>query len=139
MRRVRKCYKISWDQPGTLMDQLIESMLAIRARFAPENFTGLICDRGAVPADRLTVRLHGQLLQVCRETVQILVIRKYCMRCCTEEVHIPYVHEAEKRYNVLFQRGAGEIFVNRVEPLEEVLKIIRTEDYSKRGTYRRID
>ena len=48
----------------SLMEELIERMLAVGAGLAPENRTGLIMHESSVERDVFTVALHGQLLQI---------------------------------------------------------------------------
>lgn len=60
----------------TLVDELIETMLAVRARFTEVHLTSLERKRGSVHGNALTVRLHIDLLNVSRETEQSLGIGK---------------------------------------------------------------
>src|SRR5258705_6719878 len=43
--------EIARDEPGTLMNQLVERVLPIRSRLAPVDGTGLLCDFTAVECD----------------------------------------------------------------------------------------
>ena len=62
--------KITRNQCGALMDQLIERMLTIRARFAPNNRAGLVVvDHFAVAIDVFTVGFHIALLEIGGKTV----------------------------------------------------------------------
>ena len=49
------------------MNELVEGVLAVSARFAPDDGAGGIVDELAVLVDVLAVRLHVELLQVRRE------------------------------------------------------------------------
>ncbi len=53
--RMSKGNKIARNQPGALMNQLIERMLSVGARFAPVNRAGLIIDVLAIQCDVLAV------------------------------------------------------------------------------------
>ena len=68
------------------MNQLVEGVLAIRSRLAPEDLAGVIEDRASIATHGLAIRLHGELLQVCGETVQVLRVREHCMGVRTQEV-----------------------------------------------------
>jgi hypothetical protein len=90
--------EVGGDQLGALVDELEEGVLSIRARLAKQNrtcsfsmrfeeaasdekLTRSVLDRGAVRGNRLSVGLHRQLLQVGRETVEVLI---------ESNVHIPH-------------------------------------------------
>ena len=49
------------------MNELVEGVLAVRARFAPDDGAGGVVDELAVLVDVLAVGLHVELLQVRRE------------------------------------------------------------------------
>ena len=49
------------------MNELVEGVLAVSARFAPDDGAGGIVDELALPVNVLAVRLHVELLQVRRE------------------------------------------------------------------------
>ena len=48
IERARRRQKITRDQLGALMNQLVESVLTIRSRFAPQNRPGAVIDRSPV-------------------------------------------------------------------------------------------
>ena len=56
--------EVGRDQPGALVDQLVERVLPVRAGLAPEDLAGVGRDGRAVPAHGLAVRFHRELLQV---------------------------------------------------------------------------
>ena len=66
-------------QPASLVQQLIEGMLAVDACCTPENRGSGRQHRLAVTVDRLAVRLHVELLQIGRQGAQIVVIGQHCM------------------------------------------------------------
>ena len=72
--------EVGRDHPGALVDQLVEGVLAVGARLAPEHLAGVGGDRRAVVADALAVGLHGQLLEIRGEAVQILRVRQHGVR-----------------------------------------------------------
>ena len=115
------------------MDQLVEGVLAVGAGLAPEDLAGLGGDRGAVPAHGLAVGFHGQLLQIGREAVQVLVVRQHGVGGDLEEVAVPHVQHAEQHDDVLLERGVGEVFVDLVEAVQELLEAGRSEDHGQGG------
>ena len=84
-----KTDKITRDQFGTLVDKLVKRMLAVSTRFAKIDGPRLIVHTRAVECDTLAVALHRQLLEIGREPFEVLVVRQYCSRLCTEEIIIP--------------------------------------------------
>ena len=66
--------------------QLVEGMLAVGPGLAPVDRAGLVVDPGAVEGDVLAVRLHGQLLQIGGEAVQVLVVGEDADGLRAEEV-----------------------------------------------------
>ena len=108
-------------------------MLAVGARLAPEDFAGFGGDRGAVPTHGLAVGFHGQLLQVGREAVQVLVVRQHGVGCDLEEVAVPHVQHAEQHDHVLLERGVGEVFVDLMEAVQELFETFRSEHHGEGG------
>ena len=97
------------------MDQLIERMLAVGARFAPIDRSGLIINLR--PAERyvLTVALHGQLLKVCGEPFQILLIRQYGHGLRIEKRVVPDHQKPHQHGQIAFKGRRAEVFIHRME------------------------
>src|SRR5882724_1235442 len=77
VERLRKSDEVAGDEPGPLMNQLVERMLAIGSRFAPVNWTCVVRDPLSIECHMLAIALHRQLLQVSWEPLQILFIGQY--------------------------------------------------------------
>src|SRR5262245_39863925 len=80
---------VARDEPGPLMDQLIERVLPVRTRLTPIDSPGLAGDVGSVERDMLAVALHRQLLQVRREALQVLLVRQDGDSFRAEKVVVP--------------------------------------------------
>lgn len=65
--------EVGWDQLGALVDQLEEGVLGIGTRLAEQDRAGCVFGGRAIGGNALAVRLHGQLLEVGREPVEVLV------------------------------------------------------------------
>src|ERR1700752_376802 len=76
IERLREGDEIARDQSSTLMYQLVERVLPVRSRLAPVDSAGLIRDFCSVERNVLAVALHRQLLQICREPLQVLLERR---------------------------------------------------------------
>ena len=83
--------KISRNNLSSLVNKLVEGMLAVGTSFSPENLTCVRGNRSAIPACRFAVGLHGELLEICRESMQVLAVWKYRMRCRAKEIDVPNV------------------------------------------------
>ena len=93
VRRLGERDEVGRDQPGALVDQLVERVLPVGAGLAPEDLAGVGGDRGAVPAHALAVGLHRQLLEVRREAVQQLGVGQHGVGLGAEEVGVPDVEQ----------------------------------------------
>src|SRR6185437_13996452 len=90
---LRRCDKIAGDKLCTLVYQLVKRMLAIGARFAPNDRSGRIVNRLAVPVDVLAIAFHIALLKVSRKAVHILVVWQNSIGFGVEKVVVPYAHQ----------------------------------------------
>ena len=72
--------KITRDMLRALMQQLIKSMLSVRANLAPKNRTRIIINVLTAMGDRLAVTFHLKLSQIARQIAQASIIRQYRMR-----------------------------------------------------------
>jgi hypothetical protein len=59
--------EVAWDQLRALVNQLVEGVLAVRARLTPDDLSGFELDRLTLAIYRLAVALHSQLLKVRSE------------------------------------------------------------------------
>src|SRR5260370_37283650 len=69
IERVVKRDEIARDEFRGLVNQLVERVLPVGPRLAPENRPGLIIDRRSVERDVLAVGLHRELLQIRRKAL----------------------------------------------------------------------
>src|SRR5262249_21138551 len=89
IERMRERNEVARDEARSLMDQLIERVLAIGSRLAPIDRTGLMVHRRPGERHMLAVALHRQLLEIARKALEILVVGQYRDRLRAEEVVIP--------------------------------------------------
>ncbi|VTR70981.1 conserved hypothetical protein [Desulfosarcina cetonica] len=96
--------EVARDQPGSLVDQLVERMLAVGAGFAPIDRGGLVADAFAVQGDALAIAFHGQLLEVGRKAVEILVVGQHRHRGRLQEIGVPDGQKPHE-YGQVFGKG----------------------------------
>lgn len=119
---------------GALVDQLVEGVLAVGARFAPEDRAGLVVHALGVAVNGLAVGFHVGLLEVGGEAVQVLVVRKHSVAGSAEEVVVPHADEGEDHGEVLFLRSSLEVLIHFVGTLVELHVVVETDAESNRKT-----
>src|ERR1700719_4220248 len=85
--------EVAWDEPGPLVNELIERVVAVGSRLAPVNRSGLIANLGAGQRDVFAVALHGQLLEISGKSFQVLFVGQYRNRFRAKEVAVPDTQE----------------------------------------------
>src|SRR5262245_19682481 len=115
MERLDKGDEVTRDEPGALMDQLVEGVLPIGARLTPVDRAGLVVNRVAIEGDVFAVALHGQLLQIRWEALQVLLVRQDCHGLGVEEVRVPYAQEPQEYRQIVCKGGGAEVLVHLVK------------------------
>src|ERR1700677_2307933 len=127
-------YKVAGDDNGTLVDQLIKSMLAVRSRFTPDYRPRGPGDGLSVPVDVLPIAFHISLLEISRKTVHILIIGQNGFRLCAEEVGVPKPDEGHRHWDILFERSIPEVKVGLMRSLQQGLEVVVTDGEGNRQT-----
>src|SRR5207249_4086055 len=81
--------EVAWNESRSLMNQLVERVLAICAWFAPIDRAGIVRDFVTVERDVFAVAFHRQLLQIGCKSFQVLLVRKNRDGLGTEEIVVP--------------------------------------------------
>ena len=121
-----------------LMQQLIERMLPVGARLAPDDRRRGIVHARTGLRHVLAVALHRQLLQVGRKALQILVVGQHGLRLRLQEVGVPDCQQSHQYRQVLTERCAQEVFVHRVKPFQHGAKLRRPDGEHQRQANRRV-
>src|SRR5262249_13143852 len=103
--------EVTGDEPGALMDQLIERMLAIGSGLAPVDGTGLMIHWRPGKGHVLAIALHRQLLEIRREALQVLVVGQHRDGLRAEEIVVPDAEETHEHRQVALEWRAAEMFV----------------------------
>ena len=74
VERFGKPDEVARDEMRPLMDQLVKRMLTIGARFTPVDRACVVVHVPPVERDALAIALHGQLLEVGRKALQVLLV-----------------------------------------------------------------
>ena len=107
--------EVARNEPGALVDELVEGVLAVGARLSPHDRPGHARDRLAVERHRLAVALHVELLEVGGETRQVLAVREDRLGLGAEEVVVPEPDQTEQDGKVVVERRGAEVLVDGVE------------------------
>src|SRR5690606_21194628 len=96
--------ELARDYGRALVQQLIEGVLAVGARLAPDQRSGVAGDRLARERDALAVRFHVELLQISRQAGEALIVGQDGASREAENVPIPDAEQAELDGDIVFQR-----------------------------------
>src|SRR6476660_4610891 len=127
IQRAAESDEVTRNEPGALMYQLIEGVLAVGAGFAPVNRTCCVGDSRSIDGNTLAVTFHCQLLQICRETFHVLVIGQYGDGGSIKTIAVPDRKESHQDWNISLERCAAKMFVDLVEAVEHRPKVVRTD------------
>jgi AsmA protein len=138
IQRLGEANEVARNHFGSLVNQLIEGVLAVGARLAPVDGARLIIDMRAVDGNGFSVALHRQLLQISGKPLEVLVVGQHGNRLRVEEIVVPDDHQAHQHRQVLLERRGAEVLVHRMEALQHGMEIIRPDGEHGRQTDRRI-
>src|SRR6185436_15560687 len=97
--------EVTGDQACSLMNQLIEGVLAVGSRLSPINRAGIVAGFGPVEGDVFAIALHRQLLEISRKSFQVLLVGQYRDRLGAEEIVVPKSQESHEHGQVAFERN----------------------------------
>lgn len=116
--------EVGGDELRALVEQLEEGVLRVGRGLAEEDGAGGVLDVVARPGDGLAVGLHGQLLQVGREAVHVLVERRDQVGLGAEEVGVPDAQQTADDWDVLVQGGSLEVVVHGMGTGQELVEVV---------------
>lgn len=119
--------EVRWNKLGTLVEQLEEAVLGVGGGLTEQDRAGGILDVFTSAGDGLSVALHRKLLEVCGETVQVLVERCNKVGLSTKEVTVPHAQKTTEDRDVLFQRSLAEVGVHGVSTGKELVEVIEAD------------
>src|SRR2546430_7584286 len=112
------------------MQKLEKGMLRVGTRFAEQNGACCVVDIFAIAGDCLSVGLHGELLEVSRKTVHVLVVWSDKVSLSTEKVGVPDTQQAANDGNVFLQRCLLEVLVHRMAAGKELMEVLPANVYA---------
>src|SRR5262245_12661352 len=127
VERLTKPDEITWDQPRSLMNQLVKRMLTVGSRLAPIDGSRIVVDFFTIESYMFAVAFHRQLLQISRKALEILLIGKNRHGLCAEEVVVPNGQEAHEYRQIALKGRSAEMFVHLMEAIQHGAEIIRAD------------
>ena len=124
--RLGRHEEVRGDELGALVQQLEEAVLRVGGRLAEQDRARGVLDVVARAGDGLAVAFHGELLQVGREAVQVLVKGSDEVRLGAEEVAVPHTQQAAEHGDVLLQRGLAEVLIHGIGTGQELVEVVET-------------
>src|SRR5208283_1824771 len=134
MQRLGKSDEVARDEPGSLVNQLIERVLSVGSRFTPINWRGLMGYPLAGEGNVFAIALHRQLLEISGKPFQVLLVGQHSHRLRSEKVAVPDAQKTHQHWEVAFERSGAEVFVHLVETTEQCVKIVRPDGDHGRET-----
>src|SRR5215813_14177738 len=131
IKRLTKSDEITWDQPRSLVDQLVKRMLTVGSRLPPIDWTRIVIDPLTIESHMFAVALHGQLLQISRKALEILLIGQHGHGLRAEEVVVPDRQETHEHRQIALKGRGTEMFVHLMETIQHGAEVIRAD--SKHG------
>src|SRR5690606_12757392 len=122
--------EVARDQPGSLVYELIEGVLTVGARLAPDYWAGLVIDGLPGAVNRLTVALHIALLKICRKPVKVLVVGEDGLRRRAEEIVVPDADHGEHHGDILFKGCRPEMLVHSMRTFKQGYKVFEAQGTS---------
>ena len=127
IERLGEADQVHRDELRPLVDQLVEAVLAVRPGLTPVHGAGLVVHRVTLERHVLAVGLHGQLLEVCREPLEVLVVGHHPGGLGVEEVPVPDGEQSHDHRQVLRQRCGPEVLVHLVEARQQLGEVVRPD------------
>ena len=128
--------EVARNKVRTLMNQLIETVLAVRSRLTPFNRTCDVLNGLAVLAHALAVRLHIHLLQIGRKARKVLVIGQHAIALGPITVRVENAEKSQDDRHILLKLRRPEVPIHLVVALEELRKIATANRNHQRKTNR---
>src|SRR5215471_21712432 len=134
--RVREGDKVARNEPGSLMDQLVERVLSVGPGFAPIDRTRIKGYFLPIESHVFAVALHGQLLQISGKALEILFVWEDSNRLGAEEVVVPNRQKTHQHGQVAFEWGRAEVLIHLMETVEHRPEVVGTNRQHRRESNR---
>src|SRR5713101_8599208 len=127
IERLYKSDEVARDEPGPLVNQLVERVLAIRSWFAPVDRSCLVCHVFPIERDMLAIAFHRQLLEVGWKPLKVLLVGQDRHGLRPKEIAVPDAEKTHEHRKVLLEGSRAEVFVHLVQSAQHGAKIVRAD------------
>mmetsp|Transcript_30077 Transcript_30077/g.65606 ORF Transcript_30077/g.65606 Transcript_30077/m.65606 type:complete len:281 (-) Transcript_30077:904-1746(-) len=110
---------------SSLVHELVEGMLTIRARFAEVNGSRTNGYLRAIHLHTLAVALHIQLLDVSNKADKRLAVGQNCTAFVSEAAGVPYGQQAHQHREVLTRRGRQKVLIHHLCAIQKLPNNVR--------------
>src|SRR5215467_8148015 len=133
IERLYKSDEVARDEPGPLMNQLVERVLAVRSRLTPVDWRGFVVHVFPLKRDMLAIAFHRQLLEVGWKPLQVLLVGQDRHGLRPKEIAVPDAQKTHEDRKVLLEGSGAEVFIHLVESAQHGAKIFRADsDYRRK-------
>src|SRR5258708_40210345 len=123
IERLAEANEVAGDQPGALVNELVEGVLAVGAGLTPDDRAGLVVDAVAFQVHMLAIAFHIELLEVSAQAVEILVIRQDRPGLRAEEVIVPDAQQGQDHRQITLEGRGTEMLVHLVEARQHLIEL----------------
>src|SRR5436305_11479942 len=121
------------------MNKLVEGVLTIGTGLTPDNWSSLIVDGAPLQINMLTITLHIKLLQVCAQTIEVLVIGQNCHSFSTEEIVVPDTNQSKNDWQITLEWSCAEMFIHLMKTGQHLAEALRPESNHEREANGRVE
>src|SRR5579885_3557816 len=89
IQRLAEADKVAGNELCSLVNQLVKSVLPVRARLSPDNRPSLVVDTIAFQRHMLAIAFHVQLLEIRTQPAKVVIVGQNSHRLSAKEVVIP--------------------------------------------------
>lgn len=112
------------DKLGALVQQLEEGMLSISCWLSEDDGASGVLDIFPGAGNCFSVRLHRELLEICGESVKVLIERCNQMCLSSKKITVPNTQKTTKYRDILLQRGVCEVVIHSVGTSKEFVESV---------------
>ena len=133
-----KANKIAGNQPGSLVNELVEGMLSIGSRLSPDNWPGLIIHLPTFQVNVFSVALHIGLLEVGTQAPKIMVVGQDCHGLRAKEIIVPDANKPQQHREVALKGSGAEMLVHRMKARQHLVKVLGADSDHQRKANGRV-
>lgn len=116
--------EVGGNELGALVKKLEETVLGVGGGFTEQDRAGGVFNIVTRAGDGLSIALHGQLLEVGGESVEVLVKWSNQVSLSAKEVAVPDTQKTSNDGNVFLQRSLAEVLVQGLSTGQELVEVV---------------